>query len=79
MKHFRPSVSQTPSKRKLQHTITAVYLGPHRHPAVPTSWINTNIHGFELFNKIMVHNRVPVAVSGENLPGFRIVKFQRGD
>jgi len=54
-------------RKNNEHTITAVDLRSHGYPAIPSSWMNTNVHGVELFDKIVVDNRVPVAVSPENL------------
>lgn len=49
------------------HTKTAVKFSSHGYPAVPSSWVNTDVYGAEWFDEIMVINRVSVTVCAENL------------
>lgn len=58
---------QRSAEEKLEHTIAAIDLCPHRYPTVPTSRMDANVHSAKWFYKIVVHDRMPVAVSTENL------------
>ena len=51
----------------LLHTKTAVKFSSHGYPAIPSSWVNTDVYGAEWFDEIMVDNRVSVTVCAENL------------
>lgn len=49
------------------HTKTAIKFSSHGYPAVPSSWVNTDVYGAERFDEIMLNNRVSVTVCAENL------------
>ena len=49
------------------HTKTAVKFSSHGYPAVPSSWVNTDVYGAEWFDEIMVDNGVSVTVCAEKL------------
>ena len=48
-------------------TKTAVNFGSHGYPAIPSSWVNTDVYGAEWFDEIMVDNGVSVTVCAEKL------------
>lgn len=48
-------------------TKTAVKFSSHGYPAMPSSWVNTDVYGAEWFDEIMVDNGVSVTVCAENL------------
>lgn len=58
---------QRSAEEKLKHTIATIDFCPQRYPAVPTLRIDANVHSAKRFYKIVVHDRMSVAVSSENL------------
>ena len=49
------------------NTCTSINLSPHGNPAVPGSWINADIYGRERLGKLVIHDRMTVGISIEDL------------